>query len=101
VTFVEPIGDHPLGLFSRDQDQLVFYLSSSGSAYQVRVWQIADSGVRRVASLGSRGRPDFLSDAQGRAVIDTYEGDSGVGPWSHVRWTYRDGAFQRTDANVR
>jgi hypothetical protein len=101
VTLVEPIGDYPLGLFSRDQDELLFYLSGSGSAQQIRVWQFTEDGVRRVASLGSRGRPDFLSDAQGHAVIYTYEGDSAVRPLSRVRWTYQDGAFRRAAANVR
>jgi hypothetical protein len=75
VDYAEQLSDHPLGLFSRDQDALIFYLSSSGSAYQARAWQITDAGIRRVAELYSRGRPDFLSDANGHAVILTYEGD--------------------------
>ena len=98
MTFAEPIADHPLGLFSRDQDELVFYLSSSGSAYQVHTWQITETGIKRVVSLSSRRRPDFLSDAEGHAVIDTYEGDSAVGTLSRIRWTYRDGAFRRSAA---
>jgi hypothetical protein len=93
---LEPVGDHPLGLFSRDQDDLVFYLTSSGSGYQVRVWQLTGSGVRRIGTFASRTRPEFASDAGGHAIIQTYEGGSGVEPWQPVRWTYRESAFVKT-----
>ena len=102
TTYREVIGDHPLGLFSRDhQDDLVFYLTSSGSAHQVRAWQITESGIRPAALLHSRARPDFLSDAGGHALIQTYEGETNMGPLRPVRWTFRDGQFVRspTDAS--
>ena len=34
----ETTGDTPLGLFSRDQNNLIFSTWSSGSAYRVVVW---------------------------------------------------------------
>lgn len=97
VDHVEPLGDHPLGLFADDQDELIFYLTASGSAYQVRVWQLTGEGVRRVAELASGARPDFMRDARGEAVIRTYEGESNLGPLRTVYWSYRDGVFARSD----
>ena len=93
IDFSEPIGDVPMGLFSRDQDDLVFSLWSGGSAYRVRVWQVSDAGVRKVAELSSRGRPDFLTDGAGRSAIRTYEADSGVEPFKSVVRSFIGGRF--------
>jgi hypothetical protein len=93
VEFVEHLGDHPLGLFSRDQDELIFYLSGTGVGYRVWIWQVSDAGIKRIGELGSRGRPDFLSDAKGHAVVQTYEANSGVELWQPVRWTFDGGKF--------
>jgi dipeptidyl aminopeptidase/acylaminoacyl peptidase len=82
-----------LGLFSRDQDDLVFSLWSGGSSYRVRVWQVSDAGVRKVAELPSRGRPDFLTDDAGRSAIRTYEADSGVEPFKPTLWSFVKGRF--------
>lgn len=93
IEFHEAISDVPLGLFTRDQDDLVFSMWSGGSAYQVRVWQVSDSGVRKVAELSSRGRPDFLSDNAGRPAIRTYEAESGAGPFTPVLRSFIRGHF--------
>ncbi|MFK3890507.1 hypothetical protein [Sphingomonas sp. NPDC079357] len=93
IDFSEAIGDVPMGLFSRDQDDLVFSLWSSGSAYRVRVWQVSDTGVRKVVELSSRGRPDFLTDGAGRSAIRTYEADSGVEPFKPVLRSFIGGRF--------
>ncbi|WP_267389734.1 hypothetical protein [Sphingomonas sp. GC_Shp_3] len=93
IDFSEPIGDVPMGLFSRNQDDLVFSLWSGGSAYRVRVWQVSDAGVRKVAELSSRGRPDFLTDSTGRSAIRTYEADSGVEPFKPVLRSFIKGRF--------
>jgi hypothetical protein len=93
IEFNEFIGDVPMGLFSRDQDDLVFSLWSGGSSYRVRVWQVSDAGVRKVAELPSRGRPDFLTDDAGRSAIRTYEADSGVEPFKPTLWSFVKGRF--------
>jgi hypothetical protein len=93
IDFRESIADVPMGLFTRDQDDLVFSLWSGGSAYRVRVWQVSDSGVRKVAELSSRGRPDFLTDNAGRPAIRTYEADSGVDPFKPVLRSFIRGRF--------
>jgi hypothetical protein len=76
VHYRETTSDTPLGLFSRDQNNLVFSTWSGGSAYRVMVWAIAGDNVRKVVELSSRGTPNFWSDAQGRPTIETYEGAS-------------------------
>lgn len=93
IEFSEPVGDVPLGLFSRDEDDLVFSLWSGGSAYWVRVWQVNDAGVREVAELSSRGRPDVLTDSAGRPAIRTYEADSSVEPFKPVLRSFIQGRF--------
>jgi len=96
IDFSEPINDVPMGLFSRDQDDLVFSLCSGGSAYRVRVWQLNDAGVRKVAELSSRGRPDFLTDGAGRSAIRTYEADSGAKSSKPVLRSFIGGRFMVT-----
>jgi len=93
IAFSETVGDAPMGLFSRDQDDLVFSVWSGGSAYRVRVWQVSDAGVRKVAELSSRGRPDFLTDGAGRSAIRTYEAESGVEPLKPVLRSFIRGRF--------
>lgn len=93
TNFHESIGDVPMGLFTRNQDELVFSLWSGGSAYRVLVWKVSDSGVRKVAELSSRGRPDFLTDNMGRPAIRTYEADSGVEPFKPVLRSFVRGRF--------
>lgn len=84
IDFIEPIDDVPMGLITRDQGELVYSLWSGGSTYRVRVWKVSDRGVRKVAELSSRGRPDFLTDETGRPAIRTYESDRGIGPLKPV-----------------
>jgi hypothetical protein len=96
IHYAETTSDTPLGIFSRDQDGLVFSTWSGGSVYRVLVWSVTDDGVRKVTELSSRGRPDFLSNADGEAVIQTYEADTGTAPLHHVRWTFHQGRFART-----
>jgi hypothetical protein len=91
------VDDSPLGLFTRDQDDLLFSTWSAGSAYRVRVWALDRSGIVEVAELSSRGRPAFTSDRFGHATIRTFESESGVTPFRPVLWTYRKGAFIRRD----
>lgn len=93
IDFHEPIDDVPMGLFTRDQDELVFSLWSGGSAYRVRIWQVGDRAVRKVAELSSRGRPDFLTDEAGRAAIRTYEADGSVDPMKPVLRSFVRGRF--------
>jgi hypothetical protein len=93
VHYAETTGDAPLGLFSRDQDNLLFSIWSAGSVYRVLVWSVSDGGVRRIAEIASRGRPDFLSDSDGSAVVRTYEGDGGASPLHAKDWTFSDGRF--------
>ena len=100
-SYRESVSDSPLGLFTRDRDDLVFSTWSAGSAYRVRVWRVSASGIGKIAELSSRGMPDFLSGRSGRPSIRTYEGDSGTGPMHSVLWTYRDGRFVRGERNVR
>ncbi|WP_298170494.1 hypothetical protein [Novosphingobium sp.] len=100
IHYRETTGDAPLGLFSRDQNGLVFSIWSGGSAYRVMVWSVAGTSVQKVVELSSRGRPNFLSDANGRPVIEIFEGDSGIAPPHRVRWTFIKGHFIRSAAKV-
>ena len=101
VSYHEPVGDSPLGLFTRDQDGLIFSTWSAGSAYRVRVWRVSDRGIHKVVELSSRGRPDFQSDEFGRSTIRAFEGESSTGPLRPVLWTYRSGSFERGKPHVR
>ena len=92
----ETTSDTPLGLFSRDQNDLVFSTWSGGSAYRVMVWSVARDTVRKVVELSSRGTPNFLSDPHGRPTIETYEGESVAARLSRVRWTFVKGHFVRS-----
>ena len=96
VHYRERTSDTPLGLFSRDQNDLLFSTWSAGSAYRVMVWSVAGDTVRKVAELSSRGTPDFLSDANGRPTIETYEGEGVAAPLRRVRWTFVNGRFARS-----
>lgn len=98
VHYREATGDTPLGLFSRDQNDLVFSTWSGGSAYRVIVWSVAGDTVRKVVELSSRGTPNFLSDTYGRSIIETYEGESVVAGLRRVRWTFTNGHFVRSVA---
>ncbi|WP_421838045.1 hypothetical protein [Novosphingobium sp.] len=100
VHYRETTGDAPLGLFSRDQNGLVFSIWSGGSAYRVIVWSVAGTSVQKVVELSSRGRPNFLSDANGRPAIEIFEGESGFVPLHRVRWTFIKGHFVRSAAKV-
>ena len=100
IHYRDTTGDTPLGLFSRDQNSLIFSTWSGGSAYRVVVWSVADYHIRKVAELSSRGRPDFMSGPDGVAVIQTYEADSSTDPLRRVRWTFANGRFVRSSANV-
>jgi len=93
----ESVEDTPLGLFTRDQDNLLFSTWSAGSAYRVRVWTLKRSGIVEIAELSSRGRPAFASDRFGRAIIRTFESESGAAPLRPVLWTYSNGAFTRSN----
>lgn len=93
----ESVDDSLLGLFTRDQDNLLFSTWSAGSAYRVRVWTLKRSGIVEIAELSSRARPAFESDRFGRAIIRTFESESGVAPLRPVLWTYSDGAFSRSN----
>lgn len=97
ASYSETVDDVPLGLFSRDQDDLILSLWSGGSAYRVRVWSIADGQVRKVAELSSRGRPEFLTAPGGGILIRTYEAESGVTAQHRVDWTLAGGRFVRSD----
>jgi hypothetical protein len=99
VHYRETTNDTPLGLFSRDQNDLLFSTWSAGSAYRVMVWSVAGDTVRKVVELSSRGTPSFLSDAFGRPIIETYEGDSVAAPLRRVRWTFVNGHFARSASN--
>lgn len=93
----ESVDDTPLGLFTRDQDDLLFSTWSAGSAYRVRVWTLRQSGIVEIAELSSRGRPAFESDRFGRAIIRTFESESGIASLRPVLWTYSNGAFTRSN----
>ncbi|EIZ78842.1 hypothetical protein WSK_2385 [Novosphingobium sp. Rr 2-17] len=101
VHYREATGDAPLGLFSRDQNGLVFSTWSGGSAYRVRVWSVAGDTVRKVAEMSSRGRPDFLSDSHGWPMIQTYERIGSAAGLRRVRWTFVGGHFMRFKADGR
>ncbi len=94
IEFSEPVGDVPMGLFTRGKDNLVFSLWSGGSAYRVRVYQVSDTGVRKVAELSSRGLPDVLTDNAGRPAIRTYEADSGAQALKPVLRSFIRGHFE-------
>jgi hypothetical protein len=98
VHYRETTSDTPLGLFSRDQNGLVFSTWSGGSAYRVMVWSVASDTVRKVGELSSRGTPNFLSDANGRPTIETFEGASVAARLRRVRWTFIKGHFVRSAA---
>jgi hypothetical protein len=87
--------DTPMGMFIRDQDDLVFSLWSGGSAYRVIVWSVSDRNVRKVIELSSRGEPDFMTGLDGSPMIQTYEADSAALPLRRVRWIFRHGRFVR------
>lgn len=86
VHYREATGDTPLGLFSRDQNDLAFSTWSGGSAYRVKVWSVAGGAVRKVLELSSRSTPNFLSDAYGRPNTNARASPLGcavcVGPMS-------------------
>lgn len=94
IEFSEPVGDVPMGLFTRDKDNLVFSLWSGGSVYRVRVYQVNDTGVRNVAELSSRGLPDVSTDNAGRPAIRTYEADSGAQALRPVLRSFIRGHFE-------
>ena len=96
TSYSETVGDTPLGLFSRDQDDLILSLWSGGSAYRVRVWSIADGEVGKIAELSSRGRPEFLNAPDGGTMIRTFEAESGVAALHEVNWTSSAGRFVRS-----
>ena len=98
VHYRETTGDTPLGLFSRDQNNLIFSTWSAGSGYRVLVWSVAGQAVRKVVELSSRGTPNFLSDARGRPTIEIYEGASIDARLRRVRWTFISGHFVRAMA---
>jgi hypothetical protein len=98
VSYRENVSELPMGLFVRDQSSLLFSLWSGGSTYRVRVWEVTDAGVHRIIELSSRERPEFLSDRQGRTVIHTFEGESGVGTHTLTSWIYINGRFVRYHA---
>ncbi len=101
VHYRETTGDAPDGLFFRDQNGLVFSTWSGGSAYRVIVWSVAGHSVQKVIELSSRGRPNFLSDADGRPAIDIYEGESGVALLHRERWTFIKGHFIRAATKAK
>ena len=101
VHYGEGTSDSPLGLFSRDQGDLIFSTWSGGSAYRVMVWSVAGDTVRKVVELSSRSTPDFFTDPRGRPTIETYEGDSVAAPFRRVRWTFINGGFFRSKTNDR
>lgn len=101
VSYREPVGDSPLGLFTRDQDDLIFSTWTSGSGYRVRVWRASNAGIRKVAELSSRGRPDFQSDRFGRSTIRTFEREGSTGPFYPILWTYQGGSFEHGKRKVR
>lgn len=101
VSYREPVGDSPLGVFTRDQDDLIFSTWTSGSAYRVRVWRASNTGIRKVAELSSRGRPDVQSDGFGRSTIRTFERESSTGPLHPILWTYQGGAFEHGKRKAR
>jgi len=94
----EITGDTPLGLFSEDRGDLIFSIWATGSVYRVRVWSVSKGAVRKVAELSSRGRPDFLTAADGELLVQTYEADSGVAPPHRVGWKFEGGRFVRKGA---
>lgn len=95
VHYEETTGDTPLGLFSRDQNDLIFSIWSGGSSYRVLVWSLAGNTVRKIAELSSRGRPDFMTVPDGAPVVQTYEGDSGTTALHRVRWVLANDRLQR------
>jgi hypothetical protein len=99
VHYSEATGDTPLGLFSRDQNDLIFSTWSGGSAYRVLVWSVANGTVRKVAELSSRGRPDFVTGSDGAPVIQTYEADGRATTLRRVRWTFAHDHFVRSRSN--
>lgn len=99
IHYRDVTADTPLGLFSRDQNDLIFSTWSGGSAYRVVVWSVSDGRIRKVAELSSRGRPDFMNGSDGKPVIQTYEADSGADPLLRVRWIFANGRFVRSAAS--
>jgi len=95
TTYREDVGDVPMGLFVRDQDDLLFSLWGGGSVYRVRVWKITDAGISRIIEISSRDRPQFLDDPRGHPIIHTFEAQSGSGPRSLIRWNYDGKRFVR------
>ena len=74
VHFRQRVDGSPMGLFQRcDCDNLIYSVWSGGTAYQVRVWSVDDSGVQFVFERVTRGWPDFHTDRSGHQVIRTWE----------------------------
>lgn len=92
--------DSPLGMLSRDNDDLFFLFSSSGSAYWVRVWHLTENGAERVGEIVSRTPPDFAKDDSGHTVIRSYEGDPPEGLLRPMDWKYVDGRYVRSELKV-
>lgn len=100
VRYSQNVDDTPISLFRLwDGDDLVYSVWSGGVAYRVRVWKVNHLGVSEVLEASSRGRPDFVSSADGAPQIRTYEAD-GAGPMQTVQWEYRAGGFSRLDGKL-
>lgn len=99
IHYRETTSDTPLGIFSRDQNGLIFSTWSGGSTYRVVVWSVSDNDVQRVTELSSRARPDFMSGPDGTPVIQTYEADTAAAPLHRIRWIFANGRFVQSRPN--
>jgi hypothetical protein len=96
IRYSQDISDTPIGLFKLwDGDNLVYSIWAGGSAYRVRAWSVSGHGVSQVLEASSRGRPDFLSGADGEPTIRTYEAEGGTQSRQPALWQYREGKFSR------
>lgn len=100
MSYSEPVGDSPLGLFY-GENGLLYSKWAGGSAYRVRVWRVTDKGVEKVGEFASWHRePDFTSDKLGRPAIRVYEGGFDFAlTLRPVLWTYIHGRFLRETRN--
>jgi len=100
VDVIENHPDSPLGMLSRDKDDLFFLFSASGSAYWVRVWHLTENGAERVGEIVSRTPPGFTQDDSGHTIIRSYEGDPPEGAFRPVDWKYVNGRYVRSEPKV-
>ncbi len=99
VDVIVESGNHPLGLFRRDDESIVYFTSSGGSAYRVQAWRLKQDGIEAVLNASSRSRPEFLNSPDGSLAVRTTEASGGLQPQERVLWRLRGGAFVRSEGD--